>query len=281
MSKSWDCQSYIMGQTNGSSPLGTLEKCVQILTLLADSPSLSVAEIAETMGLPRSTAYRYVAALKAHLLVEDAEEGPGYCLGPKILELASTMSRRPLREVARPYLERIGRETGETIILCGFRDHVGVCLEKVEGHHALRVSYELGDAYPLHTSATGKAIYAYLDPKERKQIIKAVGLEPMTPTTITDPSVLEQEAEKIRERGYSESHGEAIEGTRGIAAPIFSFSGRVVASIGASVPQHRGTGENRARLISLLRDAAEQITQELTTQEVQPTSTLVQKEPSP
>jgi len=262
-----------MGQSNGSNPLGTLEKCVQILTLLADSPSLPVAEIAEKMGLPRSTAYRYVAALKAHLLVEETEEGHGYRLGPKILELASTMSRRPLREVARPYLERIGRETGETVILCGFRDHVGVCLEKVEGHHALRVSYELGDTYPLHASATGKAIYAHLDPKERKQIRKAVGLEPFTDTTITDPDLLERESETIRDRGYSESHGEAIEGTRGIAAPIFSFSGRVVASIGVSVPQHRGAGENRARLISLLRDAAKGITQELTSQEVQPTQT--------
>ena len=258
-----------MRQSKNGNPLGTLEKCVQILTLLADSTSLPVSKIAEKMDLPRSTAYRYVAALKAHLLVEEAEEGSGYCLGPKILELASTMSRRPLRDVARPYLERIGRETGETAILCGLRDHVGVCLEKVEGHHALRVSYELGDTYPLHASATGKAIYAQLEPKERRQILKAVGLEAFTPTTITDPAELEREAEKVRERGYSESHGEAIEGTRGIAASIFSFSGRVVASIGVSVPQHRGTGENRMRLITLLRDAAQAITNELTSQEVQ------------
>jgi len=262
-----------MGHKEKDSPLGTLGKCVTILTLLADSPSLTVAEIAEQMNLPRSTAYRYVAALKAHLLVEESEQGHGYGLGPKVLELASTMSRRPLREVARPYLERIGRETGETVILCGFRDHVGVCLEKVEGHHALRVSYELGDTYPLHASATGKAIYAHLEPKERKQILRAVGLEAFTDTTITDADVLEREAEKVRDRGYSESHGEAIEGTRGIAAPIFSFSGRVVASIGVSVPQHRGTGENRTRLISLLRDAARLITRELTSQEVQPIQT--------
>jgi IclR family KDG regulon transcriptional repressor len=260
-----------MGQKNSDTPLGTLEKCVQILTLFADSPTLLVSQIAEKMDLPRSTAYRYVAALKAHLLVEESSKGPGYHLGPKILELAATMSRRPLREVAMPYLERIGRETGETIILCGFRDHVGVCLEKVEGHHALRVSYELGDIYPLHASATGKAIYAFLEPKERKQIIKEVGLEAFTSTTITDPAVLEKESEKIRKAGFSESHGEAIEGTRGIAAPIFSFSGRVVASIGASVPQHRAEGENRRRLISLLTEAAKQITRELTTQEVQAT----------
>ncbi len=62
-----------MGPTKGSNPLGTLEKCVQILTLFADSPILQVSEIAEKMGQPRSTAYRYVASLRAHLLHEEAE----------------------------------------------------------------------------------------------------------------------------------------------------------------------------------------------------------------
>jgi len=262
-----------MGQSKGNNPLGTLEKCVQILTLFSDSPVLQVSEIAEKMGQPRSTAYRYVAALRANHLVEEADDGPGYRLGPKILELAATMSRRPLREVARPYLERIGRETGETIILCALRDHVGICLEKVDGHHALRVSYELGDTYPLHTSATGKVIFAHLEPKERKRIIKAVGLDAFTEATITDPVILEREFEKVRKIGYSESHGEAIQGTRGIAAPIFSFSGRIVASIGASVPKHRGEGEDRAHLIHLLTEAGEQITQELTSQEAEPTYT--------
>ena len=244
---------------------------MQILTLFSDTPVLTVSEIAEKMGQPRSTAYRYVAALKAHHLVEETEESSGYRLGPKILELAATMSRRPLRDVARPYLERIGRETGETILLNGLRDYVGICLEKVDGHHTLRVSYERGDASPLHASATGKAIFAFLEPKEQKKIIKDIGLEAFTSTTITDPEVLEAEFVKIREAGFSESHGEAIEGTYGVAVPIFSYSGRIIASIGASVPVHRAEEKDRLLLIRLLTEAAEQITQELSSQEAEPT----------
>lgn len=262
-----------MGQIKGSNPLGTLEKCVQILTLFSDSPVLQVSEIAEEMGQPRSTAYRYVAALKANHLVEESDEGPGYRLGPKILELAASMSRRPIRDVAKPYLERIGRETGETVILHGLRDQVGVCLEKVDGNRTLRVSFDRGDAYPLHASATGKAIFAHLDSKEQKKIIKSIGLERFTPTTITQSDLLEKACEEIRESGFAESDGELIEGTRGIAAPIFSFSGRVVASIGVSVPQHRGTGDDRMHLIQLLTEAAEQITSELSSQEAEPTYT--------
>ncbi len=252
-----------MGRRSDSNPLNTLEKSVQILTLLSESPQLQVAEIARELDLPRSTAYRYVAALRSHHLVDEATEGPGYRLGTKILELAATMSRRPLRDVARPYLERIARETGETVILCGLREHEGICLEKVDGHHALRVSYELGDTYPLHASATGKAIYAHLSPKERQTVLDEVGLEPFTETTITDPKALEREVAKICEEGFSESDGEAIVGTRGIAAPIFSYSGRIIASIGASVPSHRSEGENRQRLIDLLVQAAADITREI------------------
>jgi len=260
-----------MGQSKGNNPLGTLEKCVQILTLFSDTPVLTVSEIAAKVDQPRSTAYRYVAALKAHHLVEEIEEGSGYRLGPKILELAATMSRRPLRDVAKPYLERIGRETGETILLNGLRDHVGICLEKVDGHHTLRVAYERGDVSPLHASATGKAIFAFLEPKEQRQIIKDIGLEAFTDSTITDPKMLEVEFARIRESGFSESHGEAIEGTHGVAVPIFSISGRVVASIGASVPLHRAEGDDRLLLIRLLTEAAEQITQELSSQEAEPT----------
>ena len=246
------------------SSLGTLEKCVQILTLLSDAvPTLSVAEIADVMGLPRSTAYRYVAALRAHGLVEADSDIGGYRLGAKILDLAASMDRKSLYDLAVPIMERISRETGETVILCGLRENVGVCMEKVEGHHALRVSYELGDTYPLHAAATGKAIFAYLDVVERRRIVDTIGFPRLTDTTITDARKLREELARIRKNGYAESHGESIAGTRGLAAPIFSRTGHVSASIGISAPEHRVQGIARENMVGLLLRAADALTQEL------------------
>ena len=202
-----------------------------------------------------------------HGLLEESPDGSGFRLGNRILELAATMSRKPLREVALPYLESIARETGETINLCGLRGHVGVCLQKVDGTHALRVSHELGEAYPLHAGATGKAILAFLETEEQKAVVADVGLPKITMTTITKMPELMQEMAKIRGNGFSESNGESIVGTHGIAAPIFSPTGRIVASIGASVPEHRAMGQNRERIIRLLVEAGEQITQGLGAQE--------------
>ena len=204
-------------------------------------------------------------------MLEATPDGNGFRLGARILELAATMSRKPLREVAHPFMAAIAKETGETVNLCGLRDHVGVCLEKVDGTHALRVSHELGDTYPLHSAATGKAIFAFLDPEEQRAVIEDVGLPRITDTTITRISNLHAELKKVRERGYSESRGESIEGTHGIAAPIFSPTGRIVASIGVSIPTHRAVSENRERVIGLLVEAAKRITEGLTAQEAQQT----------
>ncbi len=244
--------------------LNTLEKCIRILTLFSiESPVLQVSEIAEILDLPRSTAYRYVSALRSHRLVEEAPNGGGYRLGSRISELAATMSRKPLREIALPYIERVAHETGETVILCALRRHVGVCLEKVDGHHVLRVAHELGDTYPLHAGATGKAILAHLDPELQDAIIDDVGLPRFTDTTITDTRRLKRELTEIRKAGFAESDGEAIAETQGIAVPIFASSGRVLASIGVSAPTHRAQGEDRRRLIRLLVDAGRRITEEL------------------
>ena len=69
----------------------TLAKCVRILTLFSEaSPTLQIGEIADRLRLPRSSAYRYVSALKTHGLVEQAPDGAGYRLGGRILELAAT-----------------------------------------------------------------------------------------------------------------------------------------------------------------------------------------------
>jgi len=230
---------------------------------------LGVAEIAERLELPRSTAYRYISALRMHRFVEEAPGGAGYRLGGRILEMAASMARKPLREVALPHMQRIARETGETVLLCGLREHVGVCLEKVDGTHALRVSYELGETYPLHAGATGKAILAHLDPGELDEIVRDVGLPRFTESTITSEGKLKKELAKVRGCGYAESEGESILGTHGIAAPIFSSSGGIIGSIGVSVPNLRAEDKNRERLIRLVVEAAKKISEGMSAQEAQ------------
>ena len=247
--------------------LNTLKKCVDILTLFADfGPELNVVEIAERLHLPKSTVYRYVSALRTHgLLEEDIRRAGYYHLGMKLLHLARSVTKQGLLDVALSVMEQISRETGETVILSGLRQGQGICLEKVEGHHALRVSHEQGAIFPLHAGASGKVLLAHLDEDEQEAILQRVELTRFSETTITKPKELRSELRRIKMQGYAESDGEVIHGTYGIGAPIFSASGGIVAVLSVSAPRHRLEGAERDRMIELLTTSAERITEGLQT----------------
>jgi len=247
------------------STLATLEKGIKILSLFNKStPALNVSDVVAQLGLPKSTAYRYLATLKKHGLIEEDTKPGTYRLGSKILELSQLVSRTSLRELALPFMEQLARKTGETAILAGLRKHIGICLEKVEGHHALRVTHERGATFPLHAGATGKVLMAHLSGEEQDATIDDVGLPRFSETTITDPNLLRLELSKIKEQGFAESAGETIHGTYSIAAPIFGRSGRIIAALSVSAPRHRLDDKKAQKaMIALLVKTAQEITDKI------------------
>ena len=247
------------------STLATLEKGIKILSLFnKTTPALNVSDVVAQLGLPKSTAYRYLAVLKKHGLIEEDTVPGNYRLGSKILELSQLVSRTSLRELALPSMERLARKTGETVVLAGLRKHVGVCLEKVEGHHALRVTHERGATFPLHAGATGKVLMAHLSGEEQDATIDDVGLPRFSETTITEPTRLRLELDKIKEQGFADSAGETIHGTYSLATPIFGRSGRIIAALSVSAPLHRlNDKKTRKAMIALLVRIAQEITDKI------------------
>ena len=248
----------------------TLEKFVNILTLFTEGTSvMTVPEIAKHLHLPISTAYRYVSALKQAGLIEEAIGTNGYSLGIKILELARAVPKKTLQHISISIMTQLANKTGEIIILCGLRGHDGVCLEKVEGNHVLRVSHQRGATFPLHAGASGKVLLAYLDESERDEIINRIEFTKFSKTTITNRRKLKEELRRIRAQGYAESDGEVIRETYGIGAPILSQSGKTLAALSISAPTHRLAGKKREQIIKLVVTAARRITEGLLIQEVQ------------
>ncbi|MEA3356291.1 MAG: IclR family transcriptional regulator [Candidatus Bipolaricaulota bacterium] len=240
--------------------MNTLEKCVRILTLLSDvSTGMNISEISARLNIPLSTVYRYSSELKRHRLLEQDKNMGTYRLGTKILELASGVAKSGLRDIALPFMEQLSRKTGETVILSGLSGHNGICLEKVEGHHALRVSWERGAIFPLHAGASGKALMAHLSEAEQDEIIEQVDLTKFSETTITDRARLKRELRKIKAQGYGESDGEVIPGTYGIGAPILSLTGRIIAVLSVSAPTQRQENEEYQRMIQLVIKTAGEI----------------------
>ena len=208
-----------------------------VLELLArHGAGLGGAAIGRKLDLPPSTAHRLLRTLEGCGLVEQDRDSKLYRLGLKLFELASAVSRRlGLRETARPLLERLARETEETVHLVKLDRGECVVIEDVESPRTVYVRSLIGERRPLHATSAGKVLLAFL-PAEQMEEVLARGLRRFTSTTETDPSRLRAELAEVRAKGYAVNWGGYREEAAGVAAPVWDRSGRVVASVAVAAP---------------------------------------------
>ncbi len=250
-----------------SSPyrVQVLDRAVAILELLwRQGPELSVMEISHTLGINKSTVRRILKALASHRLVEENESTGRYRLGIRLFELGSSVvARLDPQERARPYLERLVLETGETAHLCILDRGEVLYLDKHEPMRTMRIPSEVGRRNPAHCTAVGKALLAYLPEEELEELVRQHGLRAYTARTITTLAELKRELARVREQGYSVDNEEFEEGLRCIGAPIRDYSGRVVASISIAGPAFRLTEEKVPVLAHSVVEVARELSEEL------------------
>ncbi|MHB8620105.1 MAG: IclR family transcriptional regulator [Chloroflexota bacterium] len=218
----------------------TLEKGLDILGLFTpDQPELSVAEIQQRLDIPQSTLYRLLRSMKAKGWIED-DAGGHYRLGLRILELARVVRRRlDIAELARTIMIELSKSTGETILLTCVSGQRAICIERVEGPQAVRVSMERGAVLPLHAGASSTVLLAYLDEPRREEILSSGPLRRYTENTITDPEQVRRRLERIRLDGYAFTDHEVDPGVRAIAAPILDRDRCPMAALSLVAPSGR------------------------------------------
>jgi IclR family acetate operon transcriptional repressor len=242
-----------------------IERAVAILNAFSvDEPELGVTEIAERVGLHKSTVHRFMVNLDAAGLVERNPRRARYRLGLHIFELGGlVMQRMNLWDEALPFLEGLVRDTGETGHLAVLDGGEAIYVERVEARRPLRVPSAIGRGYPAHATNLGKVLLADL-PRERVlEIVATRGLAAYTRNTITELDVLEAELERIRERGYAIDDEEYDEGLRCIGAGVRDHSGRVVSALGIGGPVTRITPERVEELSRLVMNAARGLSRRL------------------
>jgi DNA-binding IclR family transcriptional regulator len=227
----------------GTAGVGLLNKAFQVLDqFTTDRPMWTQAELGVATGVSKSTINRLVRYFcDKGYLIQPGGKGP-YGLGPAAVDLGLRASAQfDIGTMARPLLERLAHDTGETALLAAYRpgEHRAVYVVQIPGPgEGLRVFQSVGSSISLHAGAVAKAILAYLPDEVRKDIIEGA-LEKLTETTITDPAVLAHDLAEIRTRGYAISREETYAGVYGIGAPIFGPGGSVVAGIAIAAPIFR------------------------------------------
>ena len=218
----------------------------------ADEP-VSFGELQDESGLPKSTTSRLLTALERTELIERNDAG-AYVAGPLFWLYATRHDPwDELVRLARPTLERLGEETGETVNLSVARGDRVVQVAQVDSTYLLGSRDWTQIDVPAHCSALGKVLLAY-------DVIDVPGgaLERLTSATITDPGELRGQLAQVVRRGWASTVDELEIGLTGVGAPLRGAGGDVVAAVGISGPSQRLEGR-REEIGRLLTDRAEQL----------------------
>ena len=228
----------------------SVDRAISILDMLAGAGGRTGADVARELHVHRSTALRLLGTLERHGLVERDPRNARYSLGRRLPQLASVVTGEfDLRYIARPVCEHLATAAGETATLDVLVADVIVPIEQATASTSVVSVNWLGGRYPVHCTASGKAIAAFASDSLRERLL-ALHLDRVTPRTITDRDALAAELEEVRRTGLARTHEELEVGLDAIAAPVLGASGDVVAALDVSGPSHRvGTGAHLERLV--------------------------------
>ncbi len=246
----------------GGTLVQSVDRALTVLGLLAQHGELGVTELATDLGVHKSTAFRLVATLEAHDLVEQVSDRGKFRLGVGVLRLAgATAVRLDLVQESRPVANKLAAAVGETVnvaVLSGFE---ALYLDQVSGPSALALHNWAGQRIPLHATSNGKILLAHAPARLLAELPRP--LRRFTPRTIVEDTVLAKDLDDVRRRGWAIAVDELEDGLTAIAAPITGADGTVVASLSASGPTFRVTRERTPDVVALVVRAAREVSHRL------------------
>lgn len=250
--------------TKGDSASG-IGRALDVLTLFirAGTPTLGVTEIAETLGVSKAVVHRQLSAFRSRGFVELEPLTHRYRLGPEILFLGlSYLDQLDVRSLGHETLTQLVAATDETATMSVRVGWNRVYVDQMTPQREVKMSVQLGRAFPLHAGASSKAMLAFLPEAEREEYLSSQHLSSLTARTITDPGRLRKELRMIAEQGFAVSFGERDASAGSVAAPVFRHDGELAGVISVSGPVERFSTEVE-KSSGLLLTASRQLSQRL------------------
>lgn len=245
-------------ERNGSG-VQSVDRAISVLELLARAGWSGVTDIAAALGVHKSTAWRLVATLEARGLVAQHEDTGKYHLGFGLVHLARAVTVGfDLKRRARPMAERLADQTAETVVVAVLDGDGVVNIDQIIPHSGVVSMSWMGRRTPLHCSANGKALFAFL-PEDQRAAFLAAPHEHFTPHTVIDRDELAAQLADVRRDGYAAALEELEEGLNAVAAPIMAADGELLGALSISAPAWRMPADRVPELGKLAVDAAHEI----------------------
>jgi len=244
----------------------SVSRAIDILQLISQTPHpLTIAEISKMLGIPKSSTFEILHTLLNKNIVEVGNENfKAFKLGLKLYEVTLlALGKTDLHREARPLLEDLMYQTGETVFLA-VEDHGQmVYLGKVEGPSMIRATANLGARMPMYCTGLGKALLAAYPENRVSEITGPGRLVSLTENTIKHYDDLVEELESTRRRGYSVDNQECILDVFCVAAPIYDQTEKPIAATSIASQASKMDKERLEKFAKLVQNAALNISRRL------------------
>jgi len=241
-----------------------LQRGLRLLHLFSESPrGLTAKQVAALSRLPVSTVHRFLANLVTAGFLNRDGEGTHH-LGIACFSIGqAAVGQLDIRRLSLPYLRELNQQTRETIHLTVRHGLSAVYVEKLDSPEPVRIHSRIGAAVPLHCTAVGKVMLAYMSPEEQDRTISQIDLKRQTPNSVGNVQELKTELYRVRKNGYACDLEEHELHIRCVAAPIWDHTGSVQSSVSITAPTLRMPVTRLRQLAPLIQAAGLNISTEL------------------
>ena len=217
-----------------------------------DADEIGVTELSKLLKLHKNNVFRLLATLESRGYIEQNRATENYRLGIRCLQLGQGfVQRMGLLRQARPILAELGVQARETTYIAILRRNAIVPVLVNDADRPVRITSQLGEALPLHSTAVGKVTLAHESDDEQRTLLPDP-LPRFTERTVVDRQALASQLKSISSQGYAIDMGEHIEDVRAVAAPIRDYTRAVVGTIAIAGPAYRLLAERMEKELAPL-----------------------------
>lgn len=241
-----------------------LQRGLRVLRLFSESPrGLTAKQVAALSRLPVSTVHRFLSNLVAAGFLNRDLEGT-HCLGVACFSIGQAAAAQlDIRRLSLPYLRELNQQTRETIHLTVRHGLSAVYVEKLDSPEPLRIYSRIGGSVPLHCTAVGKVLLAYMPAEEQERLLPQLDLKRLTANSVGNLQELKSELYRVRKNGFASDLEEHELHIRCVAAPIWDHTGSVQSSLSVTAPAFRMPVGRLRQLAPVIQAAGLKISAEL------------------
>lgn len=249
---------------NAETVPSTVKSADRVLTLFellgAWGREMSHTEISDALGIPKSSLTQLLKNLTGRGWLSYSHASKGYSLGTAFTKLARRVGQpQNLANVAGPVLAQLTAQTSESSAVNVLKGDVAEVVATVLGPQRLVSHMRLGDVAPLYATSGAKVILAFLPAEMQEEYLRHVSFQSITPSTIRSAQALRAQLRDIQRERIAFSFDEWTPGITGIARPVLSTTGDVLASINVAVPSVRFNAKVRTMVADALLRAVEAV----------------------